>query len=116
PTSQTSPESSNGQPSPVSTTSIPTPPPPPPPPITRQRPVNLRQNPKQRVPYNPFANQTTILPTTITEPTSFTVANNSSEWRQAMKEEYDCNTPKLGCSGIRVRGVLLLRSLAQDIY
>ncbi|GJT72511.1 retrovirus-related pol polyprotein from transposon TNT 1-94 [Tanacetum coccineum] len=36
PTSQTSPESSNGQPSPVSTTSIPTPPPPtpPPPPIT----------------------------------------------------------------------------------
>nr|GEW95547.1 hypothetical protein [Tanacetum cinerariifolium] len=46
PTSQTSPESSNGQPSPVSTTSIPTPPPPPP--ITRQRPANLRQNPKQR--------------------------------------------------------------------
>ncbi|GJV20702.1 putative RNA-directed DNA polymerase [Tanacetum coccineum] len=39
PTSQTSPKSSNGQPSPVSTTSIPTPPPPtppPPPPITRQ--------------------------------------------------------------------------------
>ncbi|GKB37086.1 retrovirus-related pol polyprotein from transposon TNT 1-94 [Tanacetum coccineum] len=31
----------------------------------------------------------TVLPTTITEPTSFTVANNSSEWRQAMKEEYD---------------------------
>ncbi|GJR87394.1 hypothetical protein Tco_0211405 [Tanacetum coccineum] len=27
-----------------------------------------------------------------------------------------CNTPKLGRSGIRVRGVLLLRSLAQDIY
>ncbi|GJU67164.1 retrotransposon protein, putative, ty1-copia subclass [Tanacetum coccineum] len=54
PTSQTSPESSNGQPSPVSTTSIPTPPPPPP--ITRQRPANLRQNPKQRVPFNPSAN------------------------------------------------------------
>ncbi|GKC00551.1 retrovirus-related pol polyprotein from transposon TNT 1-94 [Tanacetum coccineum] len=93
PTSQTSPESSNGQPSPVSTTSIPTPPPPtpppPPPPITRQRPANLHQNPKQRVPYNPSANHATVLPTTITEPTSFTVANNSPEWRQAMKEEYD---------------------------
>ncbi|GKD55801.1 integrase, partial [Tanacetum coccineum] len=40
PTSQTSLESSNGQPSPISTTSIPTPPPPtpPPPPITRQLP------------------------------------------------------------------------------
>ncbi|GJY50198.1 putative RNA-directed DNA polymerase [Tanacetum coccineum] len=87
PTSQTSPESSNGQPSPVSTTSIPTPPPPPP--ITRQRLANLHQNPKQRVPYNPFANHTTILPTTITEPTSFTVANNSPEWHQAMKEKYD---------------------------
>ncbi|GJZ80104.1 retrovirus-related pol polyprotein from transposon TNT 1-94 [Tanacetum coccineum] len=73
PTSQTSPESSNGQPSPVSTTSIPTPPPPtpppPPPPITRQRPANLCQNPKQRVPYNPSANHATVLPTTITEPT-----------------------------------------------
>ncbi|GKG45969.1 hypothetical protein Tco_0498415, partial [Tanacetum coccineum] len=80
------PESSNGQPSPVSTTSIPTPPPPTPPPlpplITRQRPANLRQNPKQRVPYNPSANHASVLPTTITEPTSFTVANNSPEWRQ----------------------------------
>ncbi|GJU05573.1 integrase [Tanacetum coccineum] len=87
PTSQTSPESSNGQPSPVSTTLIPTPPPPPP--ITRQRPANLRQNLKQRVPFNPSANHATVLPTTIIEPTSFTVANNFSEWRQAMKEEYD---------------------------
>ncbi|GKA77945.1 putative RNA-directed DNA polymerase [Tanacetum coccineum] len=90
PTSQTSLESSNGQPSPVSTTSIPPPPTPPPaPPITRQRPANLHQNPKQRVPYNPSANHATVLPTTITEPTSFTVANNLPEWRQAMKEEYD---------------------------
>nr|GEZ23521.1 nucleotide-binding, alpha-beta plait [Tanacetum cinerariifolium] len=92
PTSQTSPESSNGQPSSVSTTSTPTPLPPippPPPPITRQHPSNLCQNPKQRVPYNSFANHATILLTTITEPTSFTVANNSSKWRQAMKEEYD---------------------------
>ncbi|GJW36728.1 GDSL esterase/lipase [Tanacetum coccineum] len=54
-----------------------------------QCPANLRQNPKQRVPYNPSANHATVLPTTITEPTSFTVANNSPEWRQAMKEEYD---------------------------
>ncbi|GKE73236.1 gag/pol polyprotein, partial [Tanacetum coccineum] len=96
PTSQTSPESSNGQPSPVSTTSIPTPPPttppPPPPLIARQRPANLRQNPKQRVPYNPSTNHATVLPTTITEPTSFTVANNSPEWCQAMKEEYDALT------------------------
>ncbi|GKD69233.1 putative ribonuclease H-like domain-containing protein [Tanacetum coccineum] len=93
PTSQTSLESSNSQPSPVSTTLIPTPtlptPRPTPPPITRQRPTNLCQNPKQRVPYNPSANHVTVLPTTITEPTSFTVANNSPEWRQAMKEEYD---------------------------
>ncbi|GJR23347.1 integrase [Tanacetum coccineum] len=82
-TSQTYPESSNSQPSPISTTSIPTPPPPtppPPPPITRQRPANLHQNPKQRVPYNPSANHATVLPTAITEPTSFTVANNSLKW------------------------------------
>ncbi|GKC51454.1 retrotransposon protein, putative, ty1-copia subclass [Tanacetum coccineum] len=88
PTSQTSHESSNGQPSPVSTTSIP-PPPPPPPLITRQRLAYLRQNPKQQVPYNPSANHATIIPTTITKPTSFTVVNNSLKWRQAMKEEYD---------------------------
>ncbi|GKA29576.1 putative RNA-directed DNA polymerase [Tanacetum coccineum] len=83
PTTQTSPESFNDQPSPVSTTSIPTPlpptPPPPPPPITRQHPANLCQNPKQRVPYNPSTNHATVLPTTITEPTSFTIANNSPE-------------------------------------
>ncbi|GKF06663.1 retrovirus-related pol polyprotein from transposon TNT 1-94 [Tanacetum coccineum] len=86
PTFQTSLESSNGQLSPVSTTSIPTPPPPP---ITRQRPANLHQNPKQRVPYNSSANHATILPTTIIVPTSFTIANNSLVWRQAMKEEFD---------------------------
>ncbi|GJV46418.1 tocopherol cyclase [Tanacetum coccineum] len=82
----TSPESSNGQPSPVSPTSIPTPPPPTPPPPP---PPPLRQNLRQRVPYNPSANHATVIPTSITEPTSFTVANNSPEWRQAMKEEYD---------------------------
>ncbi|GJR17332.1 putative RNA-directed DNA polymerase [Tanacetum coccineum] len=85
PTSQTSLKSSNGQPSPVSPTSIPPPPPTPPPPlppITRQCPANIRQNPKQRVPYNPSVNHATVLPTTITEPTSFTVANNSPELKQ----------------------------------
>nr|GEU33917.1 retrovirus-related Pol polyprotein from transposon TNT 1-94 [Tanacetum cinerariifolium] len=87
-TSQTSLESSNDQSSPVSTTSIPTPPPPPPP-ITRQRPKNLRQNPKQRVPYIPSANHAIVLPITITEPTSFTVANNSTKWPQAIIEEHD---------------------------
>nr|GEV50028.1 integrase, catalytic core [Tanacetum cinerariifolium] len=96
PTSQTSHESSNGQPSPVSTTSIPTPPPPTPPPppppphpINRQRPVILRQKLKQRVPYNPSANHATVLPTTIIEPTSFTIANNSPKWHQVMKKKYD---------------------------
>ncbi|GKD48719.1 hypothetical protein Tco_1277695 [Tanacetum coccineum] len=92
PNYQTSLEPSNGQPFLVSITSIPTPPPPPPPPpplITQQRPINIHQNPKQRVPYNPSANHATILPTTITEPTSFTIANNSLEWCQAMKEKYD---------------------------
>ncbi|GKD19435.1 nucleotide-binding alpha-beta plait domain-containing protein [Tanacetum coccineum] len=43
--------------------------------------------PSPRVPYNPFANHVTVLPTTITEQTSFTVANNSPEWRQAIKED-----------------------------
>ncbi|GKF61373.1 hypothetical protein Tco_0181427 [Tanacetum coccineum] len=32
------------------------------------------------------------------------------------KPTEDCNTPKLGRSGIRVRGVLLHRSITQDIY
>nr|GFC00143.1 hypothetical protein [Tanacetum cinerariifolium] len=36
-----------------------------------------------------FANHAAVLPTTLTEPTSFSVANNSPEWRQAMKEDYD---------------------------
>nr|GEX65143.1 retrotransposon protein, putative, Ty1-copia subclass [Tanacetum cinerariifolium] len=85
PTSKTSPESSNSQPSPISITSIPTPPPP----ITRKRPTNLHQNPKQQVPYNASANHAIVLPTTITEPTSFTIANNTPEWVHAMKEEYD---------------------------
>nr|GEV16296.1 hypothetical protein [Tanacetum cinerariifolium] len=94
-------ESSNGQPSLVSPTSIPTPPPtppPPPPPITRQRHANLHQNPKQRVPYNPSLNHATVLPTTITEPTLFLIANNSSEWRQAIKEEYDALMKNGMCS------------------
>ncbi|GKD14128.1 putative RNA-directed DNA polymerase [Tanacetum coccineum] len=48
------------------------------------------KNPKQtEFSYNPSQIIATILPATITEPTSFTVANNFPEWRQAMKEEYD---------------------------
>ncbi|GJR54038.1 retrovirus-related pol polyprotein from transposon TNT 1-94 [Tanacetum coccineum] len=89
PTSQTAPESSNGQPSPVSTTLIPTPTPPTPrplpPPINRQRPANLCQNPKQQVPYNPFANHATVLPTTILKPTRYR-CHEPPEWRQAIKE------------------------------
>ncbi|GKF91721.1 hypothetical protein Tco_0275422, partial [Tanacetum coccineum] len=39
------------------------------------------------------------------------------EWEADVDSEHfdrDCNTPKLGRSGIRVRGVLLLRSITQD--
>nr|GEX09048.1 hypothetical protein [Tanacetum cinerariifolium] len=71
PTSQTYTESFNGQPSLVSSTSIPTPPPPIPPPlppITRQRPANTHQHHKQQGPYNPSANHAS---------------------RQAIKAEYD---------------------------
>ncbi|GKD94750.1 hypothetical protein Tco_1374587 [Tanacetum coccineum] len=37
-------------------------------------------------------------------------------WRNKPDLDTLCNTPKLGRNRIRVRGVLLLRSLAQDIY
>nr|GFC32598.1 reverse transcriptase domain-containing protein [Tanacetum cinerariifolium] len=33
-----------------------------------------------------------------------------------MEEDFECNTPKLGRSGIWIRGVLLHRSITQDIY
>ncbi|GKB97314.1 hypothetical protein Tco_0983451, partial [Tanacetum coccineum] len=103
-TSQTFPESSNGQPSPVSTTSIPTPPPPTlpqPPPITRKHPTNLRQNPKQRVPYNPSANHATVLPTTITEPTSFTVANKSPNLKRDKNGAITCYKARFVAKGFQ---------------
>ncbi|GJV64003.1 retrovirus-related pol polyprotein from transposon TNT 1-94 [Tanacetum coccineum] len=46
--------------------------------------------------------------------------NNVEEQRNNLlskhKELVRCNTPKLGRSGIRVWGVLLLRSITQDVY
>ncbi|GKF32073.1 hypothetical protein Tco_0101871, partial [Tanacetum coccineum] len=39
---------------------------------------------------------------------------NQRNWN-GQKSNQLCNTPKLGCSGIRVRGVLLLRSITQDV-
>lgn len=83
-----SPNNSSTSP-PVVTDTPPSPPsatnPPPPPPPPRARPSHLRQNPKQRVVFAPSANHTTTSPT---EPTSFTIANKSPEWRQAMADEY----------------------------
>ncbi|GJU22334.1 retrovirus-related pol polyprotein from transposon TNT 1-94 [Tanacetum coccineum] len=66
------------------------------------------------VPYNPSVNHAIVLLTTITEPTSFTIANNSIKWCQAMKEEYDalvkngtwslvphaCNTNVVDCKWV----------------
>ncbi|KAJ0806767.1 putative RNA-directed DNA polymerase [Helianthus annuus] len=59
----------------------------PPIPPPRNRPANLRPNPKTRVPYNPSAYHAS---TTVSdgEPTSFTIANKSPQWRSAMAEEY----------------------------
>ncbi|MFS7923079.1 putative RNA-directed DNA polymerase [Helianthus anomalus] len=56
------------------------------PPPPRHRPPNLRQNPKPTSRYDPaaYTASTTTLPT---EPTSFTVANKSTEWRNAMAKE-----------------------------
>ncbi|KAJ0579128.1 putative RNA-directed DNA polymerase [Helianthus annuus] len=70
----------------------PTPPPPPPPqnhpPPPRPRPSHLRQNPKQTQPFDPSA-FTASTTSNQTEPTSFTVANRSPEWRRAMAEELE---------------------------
>ncbi|GKA85498.1 putative RNA-directed DNA polymerase, partial [Tanacetum coccineum] len=53
----------------------------------RLRPSNLRQNPKQRVLFDPSAYTTTTTSTEI-EPTTFASANKSPKWRAAMAEEY----------------------------
>nr|GEW24168.1 retroelement Pol polyprotein-like [Tanacetum cinerariifolium] len=70
--------SPSNHPSRVSTTP-PIPTLPPPPPLPRQRPINFRQNPKQRFRYSPSAHHATTSPTPITELTSFSIANKSPE-------------------------------------
>ncbi|KAJ0808584.1 putative RNA-directed DNA polymerase [Helianthus annuus] len=55
--------------------------------LPRTRPANLRQNPKQRVPFNPSAYATSIASSEL-EPTTFAIANKSPQWRAAMAEEY----------------------------
>ncbi|KAJ0788607.1 putative RNA-directed DNA polymerase [Helianthus annuus] len=87
PPSQSPPQSPPPSPTPSANTNIPSPPPPPPPPPPRPRPSNLRPNPKQPDRYNPAAYTATTSTSPPIEPTSFTVANKSLEWRQAMAEE-----------------------------
>ncbi|KAD3068070.1 hypothetical protein E3N88_35950 [Mikania micrantha] len=84
----------------TSSTTTPDPPPPQPstqtqstsiPSITdtqhRPRPPNLRQNPKQKTPHNASAFHTSI-DSSSTEPSTFSIANKSPQWRTAMTEEY----------------------------
>ncbi|KAJ0733108.1 putative RNA-directed DNA polymerase [Helianthus annuus] len=52
----------------------------------RYRPPHLRPHPKSRKIFDPSANIATTS-TVPSEPTSFTVANESAEWRQAMAAE-----------------------------
>ncbi|KAJ0882624.1 putative RNA-directed DNA polymerase [Helianthus annuus] len=73
--------------SPVSTSPVSTSPVVPAPPPSRQRPPNLRQNPKQSKPFNPSAYHTTVN-FLESEPPTFAVANAVPQWRQAMFEEY----------------------------
>lgn len=56
-----------------------------PPPPPRTRPPHLRPNPKRTTPYSPSAYHATP---SNTEPTSFSVASKSQEWRNAMSKEY----------------------------
>ncbi|KAJ9561084.1 hypothetical protein OSB04_006244 [Centaurea solstitialis] len=70
----------SADPTPLETTTQPEP-------IPRQRPANLRPNPKLAKPYNASSfHSTTTAPDT--EPTSFTVANTLPQWRDAMADEY----------------------------
>nr|KAJ0224458.1 hypothetical protein LSAT_V11C100013840 [Lactuca sativa] len=81
--------STDPSPSPTPLPTAPTsqsPPPPPPPP--RSRPPNLRQNPKRKIPFDPSTYTSTRVSPSLSEPTSFTVANKSPEWRLAMNEEF----------------------------
>ncbi|KAJ0850106.1 putative RNA-directed DNA polymerase [Helianthus annuus] len=72
---------------PIELVSSPTSQPPSPPP--HPRPSNLRQNPKPTTRYDPSAYHTSTHPSEPLEPSSFTVANRSPKWRQAMAEEFD---------------------------
>nr|KAJ0193130.1 hypothetical protein LSAT_V11C800422040 [Lactuca sativa] len=67
----------------------PTPPPSPPPPPPRSQPPNLRPNPKPNQRYTSAALNTVSSSTPILEPTSFTAANQTLEWRLAMAEEFN---------------------------
>ncbi|KAM0037798.1 putative RNA-directed DNA polymerase [Helianthus debilis subsp. tardiflorus] len=58
-------------------------------PTPSPRPPNLRPHPKPPTRYDPAAYTATTTPTLPIEPTSFTVANKSIEWRQAMADELD---------------------------
>ncbi|KAJ9566905.1 hypothetical protein OSB04_002871 [Centaurea solstitialis] len=58
-----------------------------PPLVPRPRPSNLHPDPKQPNHYNPAAYSATAPSPLPLEPTSFTVANKYSEWRQAMADE-----------------------------
>ncbi|KAF5813031.1 putative RNA-directed DNA polymerase [Helianthus annuus] len=55
----------------------------------RTRPPNLRQNPKPTIRYDPSAYHVSTNSSESIEPSSFTIANKSPEWRQAMAEEFD---------------------------
>ncbi|KAD6794805.1 hypothetical protein E3N88_05701 [Mikania micrantha] len=58
-------------------------------PPPRARPPNLQQNPKTTIRYNPSAYHVSTDSPNSVEPSSFTVANKSPEWRKAMAEEFD---------------------------
>ncbi|KAJ0483795.1 putative RNA-directed DNA polymerase [Helianthus annuus] len=57
-------------------------------PQPRARPAHLRPNPKPTDRFSPSAYHTSVGSSTNSEPTSFTVANKSPEWRQAMNDEF----------------------------
>nr|KAJ0211773.1 hypothetical protein LSAT_V11C400197710 [Lactuca sativa] len=62
-------------------------------PSTRVQPSHLRQNPKQQIPYDPYAYSTSRNYSDI-EPTTVAIANKSPKWQAAMAEEYFDN-PKI---------------------
>ncbi|KAM0014676.1 putative RNA-directed DNA polymerase [Helianthus debilis subsp. tardiflorus] len=75
------------QPAPPPTQSAPTEPNPQPA-APRTRPANLRPNPTPTQRYSPSSYHTSLHSSPISEPSSFTIANKSPEWRNAMVEEF----------------------------